>query len=172
MGCGKTTLGRALGAMSTLNFVDLDSLIVARTHRTIAEIFAHGGESEFRSIERGLLAELAETEDVVVACGGGTPCFFDNMELMNRSGITVFMDTSRDCLLRRLKIGRRKRPLIAGMNDVELESFAFDLLARRRPHYEKARAVFSGDLLETRDEITLSARRFIESFNLPQRNEH
>ncbi len=169
MGCGKTTLGRALGAVSSLNFIDLDAHIEAHCHRPIPQVFKEVGEAGFREIEHRMLAELAEKQDVVIACGGGTPCFGDNMDLMNRSGLTIFMDTSREKLISRLRAGRRKRPLIAGLDDVALEAYFDTTLGQRRPYYEQARAVFTGDLLEDMDQIMLSAERFIESFNLPRR---
>lgn len=169
MGCGKTTLGRALGAVSSLNFIDLDAHIEAHCHRPIAQVFKEDGEAGFREIEHRMLAELAGKQDVVIACGGGTPCFGDNMDLMNRSGLTIFMDTSREKLISRLRAGRRKRPLIAGLDDVALEAYVDTTLGQRRPFYEQARAVFTGDLLEDMDQIMLSAERFIESFNLPRR---
>lgn len=169
MGCGKTTLGRALGAVSSLNFIDLDAHIEAHCHRPIAQVFKEVGETGFREIEHRMLAELAGKQDVVIACGGGTPCFGDNMDLMNRSGLTIFMDTSREKLISRLRAGRRKRPLIAGLDDVALEAYVDTTLGQRRPYYEQARAVFTGDLLEDMDQIMLSAERFIESFNLPRR---
>lgn len=169
MGCGKTTLGRALGAVSSLNFIDLDAHIEAHCHRPILQVFKEVGEAGFREIEHRMLAELAEKQDVVIACGGGTPCFGDNMDLMNRSGLTIFMDTSREKLISRLRAGRRKRPLIAGLDDVALEAYVDTTLGQRRPYYEQARAVFTGDLLEDMDQIMLSAERFIESFNLPRR---
>lgn len=169
MGCGKTTLGRALGAVSSLNFIDLDAHIEAHCHRPIPQVFKEVGEAGFREIEHRMLAELAEKQDVVIACGGGTPYFGDNMDLMNRSGLTIFMDTSREKLISRLRAGRRKRPLIAGLDDVALEAYVDTTLGQRRPYYEQARAVFTGDLLEDMDQIMLSAERFIESFNLPRR---
>jgi len=166
MGCGKTTLGRALGAMSSLRFIDLDSHIEAVCHCSIGEIFNREGEDGFRLLEHNVLMQLAVMRDVVIACGGGTPCFHDNMALMNDNGTTVFMDTSMTRILARLKVGRRCRPLLAGLDDVALEKFVVETYRKRIPYYEQAKAVFSGDLLETLDEVELSARRFIQSFNL------
>ncbi len=166
MGCGKSTLGRALGAMTSLRFVDLDTLIEARCHRTISTIFKEDGEEHFRRIERRLLEEVSNGEDIVVACGGGVPSYADNMELMNSRGLTVYLNTSRDLLLRRLKAGRRSRPLLSGLDDSSLETFVGRLFAEREPYYSEAKATFSGDLLETLEQIELSANRFIESFHI------
>ena len=79
MGAGKTTMGKSLAQVMGLRFIDLDNFIEARHSKTIKEIFAEVGEEGFRQIERNMLHEVAETEDTVIAVGGGTPCFFDNM---------------------------------------------------------------------------------------------
>ncbi len=167
MGCGKSTLGRALGRMTPLRFIDLDNYIETRYHCTVREIFALDGESRFRDLERRMLDEVSEFEDVVVACGGGTPCFGDNMDMMNSRGTTVFLDTSFPKLLERLKRGRHKRPLIADKSDEELASFIVSALDERIPYYSKAAIRFQGDLLENETEIDDTAMRFITLFDLP-----
>lgn len=169
MGCGKTTLGRALGKASRLEFIDLDTRIECRYRKTVAQIFAESGEAGFRDIERRMLAEVADMTDVVVACGGGTPCFFDNMELMNARGLTVRLDASPDTLLRRLRAGRARRPLLAGMSDGELAAFIANAQERRRQHYSKAMAAFESDRLESISQIDESVRLFAETFNIPLR---
>ena len=83
MGAGKTTIGRVLARELGLDFYDLDWYIEDRFHKKIPDIFAEQGEEGFRDIERKMLHEVAEFENVIVSCGGGTPCFFDNMEYMN-----------------------------------------------------------------------------------------
>ncbi len=74
MGCGKSTLGRALANATGLEFIDLDHYIDQRFHATIAEIFAARGEDGFRRVEQAMLREVCEFSDVVIACGCGTPC--------------------------------------------------------------------------------------------------
>lgn len=167
MGSGKSTLGRALGKATALQFIDLDTYIESRFHANIRDIFAEKGEDGFRDIERRMLDEVSQFEDTVIACGGGTPCFFDNMEIMNRSGLTVFLQASHSRLLERLKLGRRRRPLIAAMTDDELSSYIADALARRMPHYSKAAEIFSADRLDTADQIEESVSAFISRFNIP-----
>lgn len=98
--------------------------------------------------------------------GGGVPSYADNMELMNSRGLTVYLNTSRDLLLRRLNAGRRSRPLLSGLDDSSLETFVDRLFAEREPYYSEAKATFSGDLLESLEQIELSANRFIESFHI------
>ena len=89
MAAGKTTLGKALAKELGLQFIDLDHYIECRYHSTVSQLFADRGEEAFRQIERNMLHEVAEFEDVVISTGGGTPCFFDNIEYMNQQGITV-----------------------------------------------------------------------------------
>ena len=89
MGAGKTTVGKALAKDMGLQFYDLDWYIESRHRKTIAQIFAEMGENGFRELERRLLHEVAEFEDVVIRCGGGAPCFFDNSDDMNRQGDVV-----------------------------------------------------------------------------------
>ena len=94
MGAGKTTVGKALAKDLGLMFYDLDWYIESRMHKTVAQIFKESGEEGFRRIERNMLHEVAEFEDVVISCGGGTPCFFDNMEYMNSQGQTLYLQAS------------------------------------------------------------------------------
>ena len=96
MGAGKTTLGKAFSREEGLTFVDLDWYIEERFHKTIAQIFAERGEEGFRELERRMLHEVSEFENVVIATGGGTPCHFDNMEHMNACGETVFLEVDVD----------------------------------------------------------------------------
>lgn len=162
MGSGKTTLGRALGRRLGLQFIDLDLYIESRYMRTISQLFAERGEDKFRSIEREMLHEVAEMEDVVVACGGGTPCYYDNIDYMNRCGTTVFLSASEDRLFARLSINRNKRPLIKDLDDKSLSIFIRENLALRMPHYSKASHSFCGDRLEDVMQISTSVEKFIE----------
>ncbi len=161
MGCGKSTLGRLASAMSGRSFIDLDSYIEGRFHATVKELFEKRGEDGFRKLEQAMLHEVSDFEDVIVACGGGTPCFFDNMEWMNSHGVTVYLDTSPDKLFTRLRRGRHKRPLIAGKTDEELRGFITEALAARMPYYSKAAVIFKSDLLDSEPEKEDTARRFI-----------
>ncbi len=167
MGSGKSTLGRMVSELTGYPFIDLDHYIENRFHATVKDIFASKGENGFRDIERAMLHEVSDFEDVIVACGGGTPCFFDNMEWMNSHGITVYLDASVDRLFSRLKRGKAKRPLIADKSDEELRGFIVEALNSRLPHYTKADHVFKCDLLESETQKADTARRFINQFNIP-----
>lgn len=164
MGSGKTTLGRALAAATGLRFIDLDEYIEEQSGATVREIFATRGEAAFREIERATLLEVSRMDDVIVACGGGTPCFGSNMELMNTTGLTVLLEASFPRLLERLTEGRAKRPLIAAMERDELEAYIRTTLNARMPHYSKARGRFGSDELETAEMIAASVARFTDRF--------
>lgn len=166
MGCGKTTLGRAVAAASPLTFIDLDELIESRQGMSVGEIFSKFGQDEFRRLESEALISVASTPDAVIATGGGTPLNPANMELMNGKGITVFLDTSTERLLDRLSVARASRPLLAELDDAALEVFVKRTLETRRAVYEQAKVTFSGDLLDTADEIDLTVGRFLESFHI------
>lgn len=97
MGAGKTTLGKAFARQMDIPFVDLDWYIEERFHKTVGELFTERGETGFRELERNMLHEVAEFENVVISTGGGAPCFFDNMDFMNRTGKTVFSMCIRMC---------------------------------------------------------------------------
>lgn len=114
MASGKTTFGKALARRTGLNHIDLDFYIEQRFHASVKELFATKGEAEFRRIESALLREVGEFSDVVVSCGGGTPCFGDNMEYMNSRGLTVCLQASDEVIARRIREAGDKRPLMAG----------------------------------------------------------
>ena len=156
MGAGKTTLGKAFARSMGLTFIDLDWYIEERFHKTVRQIFAERSEEGFRELEKRMLHEVADFEDVVIATGGGTPCFFDNVEYMNQKGETVFLDVSQEVLFRRLKVAKQQRPLLAQKNDEELKAFIADALGKRLPHYSKAKHVFRADELEDKQQIQQS----------------
>lgn len=171
MGCGKSTLGRAVASLTGLTFIDLDKYIENRYHASVSDLFASRGEEGFRLVEQRMLHEVAEFEDVLVACGGGTPCFSDNMRYMNAKGLTVWLDTPVDRLFMRLKRGRAKRPLIAGKSDDELLEFIKATLEARRGVYAGASEVFCSELLENKSEIDATARLFIRKMSIPLLND-
>ena len=166
MGAGKTTLGKAFARHLGLTFIDLDWYIEERFHKTVRQIFAERSEEGFRELEKRMLHEVAEFEDVVIATGGGTPCFFDNMEHMNQSGETVFLEVSQDVLFRRLKVAKQQRALLAQKTDEELKSFIHDVLQKRLPHYTKAKHIFRADELEDKKQIQLSVEALKEQLKL------
>jgi len=166
MGAGKTTLGKAFARAMGLTFIDLDWYIEERFHKTIRELFTERGEDAFRDLERRMLHEAGEFEDVVVSVGGGTPCFFDNVDYMNSVGETVFLDVDIHVLFRRLKIAKQQRPLLDGKSDEELMTFIQEALQKRLPFYTRAKHVFNGEKLEDRRQIQQSVERLKELLKL------
>lgn len=144
MGCGKSTMGRSLASSLGMTFIDLDSFLEEKYFRTIPQIFAEEGEDAFRKKERKVLEEVAAFDNVILATGGGAPCFFDNMDLMNKAGYCVFLDVHIDSLVNRLLHARVERPLIKGKSEQELREFIGELMKKRRPFYEKAHYILKG----------------------------
>lgn len=159
MGSGKTTLGKAFAQAAHLQFIDLDWYIEERMHKAIKDLFAERGEEGFRQVERNMLHEAGEFENVVIAAGGGTPCFFDNIDYMNRTGDTVFLNASFEALFRRLKVAKSKRPLLSGKTDEELKKVIRNGLAERMAFYGKAKHWFPSDYLESREQISESVEQ-------------
>lgn len=159
MGAGKTTLGQAFAREEKLEFIDLDWYIENRYRKEIRRLFAEFGEEGFRLIEQKMLHEVGEMENVVVACGGGTPCFFDNMDYMNRTGTSVYLDTHTQVLFDRLSIARAKRPLLANKNDAELLAFIENGLSQRKAYYTQANYCLNADLLDNHEQIHQTVAR-------------
>jgi shikimate kinase len=139
MGCGKSTLGRRLAEHAGLQFIDMDNYIEARNCKTVPQIFAEYGEKGFRQKERKALEELSEFTGVVIATGGGAPCFFNNMDLMNRTGNTIFLNIDPQILASRLMKSKTERPLIKGKSKKELMNFIDETLRKRNPYYKQAK---------------------------------
>lgn len=154
MGAGKTTLGKALAKDLNISFIDLDQYIERRYMKSVSQIFALKGEQGFREIESRMLREVGEFDDVIVSCGGSTPLIGDNMEYMLQHGQTVYLKCDNDTLLRRLKVARSQRPLIASKTDEELAAFIESETKRREPGYLRAVYICPGDRLESRDQIS------------------
>ena len=153
MGAGKTTLGKVLAKQLGMLFIDLDAYIESRYCKTIADLFAEKGEEAFRQIERQMLREVGEFEQVLVSTGGGTPCFFDNMEYINQQGVSVFLRVSVEELVSRLMVSRKKRPLIANKTDEELHALIAEGLSKRLPFYEQALISFDAEVMETKRDV-------------------
>ena len=158
MGAGKTTLGKAFARSMGLTFIDLDWYIEMRFHKTVAQIFEERGEEGFREIERNMLHEVAEFENVVISCGGGTPCFFDNMDYMNTLCDTIYLKASANVLAAHLKMGKVVRPLILGKTEEELIDHIQEMLNQREPYYMKAKHVIDINLLNSREKVAESVK--------------
>jgi shikimate kinase len=138
MGSGKTTLGKQLAKELGYNFIDQDDVIEKKMGMTIANIFSSMGEPKFREIERQTLIELSKGEKNVVATGGGAPCFFDNIEIMNKGGMSIYLKVPNQTLFQRLRYANAERPLIRDKNDEELKHFIELKTSERDPFYSKS----------------------------------
>jgi shikimate kinase len=155
MGCGKSTLGRKLATILNLSLIDLDTFLEEKYFRRIPQIFAEEGEAEFRKKEQTVLHEVSAFDDVIVATGGGAPCFFDNMEVMNNSGFCIFLDVDTVSLVHRLIHAKTERPIIKGKSPEELHLFIEEMMLKRRPFYEKARHIIKGDEIKPEQVLSL-----------------
>lgn len=139
MGSGKTHWGRYLSQKLGIPFFDLDEQVVEHAGKPIPEIFATEGEELFRLQEKDVLHLITEShESFVMACGGGSPCYFNNIEYMQQSGTTVWINTAPEILFQRLVKEKEKRPLIKELSDEQLRSFIGKKYADRRIYYEQA----------------------------------
>ena len=153
MGAGKTTLGKALAQHLNCQFYDLDQYIEQTTSHTIEQIFATHGESGFRQIEHDALNEILTNTEGVLAVGGGTPCFFDNMEQMNRHAITIYLKATSETLKSHIRMGNSIRPLIEGKDDEELIAYINESLQKREPYYRLARYTLNIDTITSEKQI-------------------
>ena len=155
MGSGKSTAGKQLAEKLGYRFLDLDEYIEKETNTTISSIFRSQGEHAFRKLESRSLIDLCQFEDCVIATGGGTPCYSENMNLMNRSGKTVYLEVTVKNLVKRLQDKKEHRPLIAGKTSEELMKYISDKLDEREIYYRKAQFIVKGDPLDNDNLLSL-----------------
>lgn len=143
-GSGKTTHGKKLANKIGFDFVDLDDLIEKSEGREISDIFAKEGEDYFREIENKILKSLSERKNTIIATGGGTPCYFDNMHYLNDSGLTIYIKQGIGCLVNRLRFSKTINPLVEKMNNFELSEFVQEKLDEREVCYLKSHHIVNG----------------------------
>jgi shikimate kinase len=152
MGCGKTYWGKKLSQKLKIPFFDLDEKIIEQAGKSISEIFEQEGEENFRLLEKEVLYLLTESHaDFVMACGGGTPCYYNNIDYLKKSGTVVWINTSPDALFQRLVKEKDKRPLIKDVPDEELKTYIIKKFSSRKIFYEQAHVIL------TEDDLTLEA---------------
>ncbi|MBK9328305.1 MAG: shikimate kinase [Sphingobacteriales bacterium] len=144
MGCGKSYVGRNLAPLMGFDYLDIDKHIEEMEGLTVKEILEQKGEAYFRQREREIILALDSSENRIVSTGGGAPCFFDNMDLMNEKGLTIYLNRTKKLVVYRLLKGQHKRPLLTGLSTEELEKFYDERLEIRKSYYEKAK-IFAGD---------------------------
>ena len=160
MGCGKSTLGKNISTQIGWTFFDLDEYIEKKEGKSISLIFEEQGESYFRKIETICLKELLKFKSCVISCGGGTPCFNNNMEIITREGASVYIKLSPAVLFDRLTLEKNKRPLIADMDDSKMFTYIQEKLNERKMFYEKAEFIVCADL-ETEDSMIQSINKLL-----------
>ena len=166
MGAGKTTIGKALSKELGATFYDLDWYIESRMRKTVAQIFAERGEEGFRKMEYNMLHEVAEFENVIISCGGGTPCFFDNMDYLNQQGKTVYLKADPEVLYNHLLMGKVQRPLIKGKSPEELIAYIREQLKKREEYYTKAKYTLDVSLMDNYEKIKISVEKLKELLEL------
>lgn len=154
MGSGKSTAGKRVAASLGWSFIDLDKKIEETAGKTIPQIFSQDGEKAFRKTESGVLRSLGESQQTVIATGGGTPCHGDNMDFMLLSGLTVYLKMTPDQLTHRLLESSTVRPLIKNISDEDLPGFIEKALAAREKWYNRAEIIVQG--------INLDLNRLLE----------
>lgn len=155
MGSGKTTIGKKLAGRMGFDFIDQDDFIEEMAGKTIPEIFATEGESCFRKTEHAAIKRMIGKDNLVVATGGGAPCFFNNMQLYNESGITIYLKMQPAALVSRLKYSATERPLIKKKSEEELLAYVNDTLNEREKYYRQATFTIEGINLQVEDILSL-----------------
>jgi shikimate kinase len=151
MGCGKTTLGKKVANQLNHDFIDLDQLIEKRASLTINEFFTKNGEESFRVFEKQLLIEVSNSKNAVVAVGGGAPCFFNNMEIMNQTGETLYLQRPVKELFNRIVNAKDARPLVKDKSEEELLVYIEDLLNKREEYYLNSKFTIPRSKLSVND---------------------
>lgn len=144
MGAGKSHWTKKLSKKLKCGGYDLDNLVEINEEKTIAEMFEQDGEEYFRKSEAKVLRWFAQKKVFVLATGGGTPCFHDNMSWMNKNGITVWLDEPVENLVLRLAPEKAHRPLIKDLSDDELADFLTAKRQERMPYYSQAKYILTG----------------------------
>lgn len=142
-GSGKSTWGKKLANALQYTFVDLDKLIEEFEQLSIEEIFNEKGEEYFREIEHVFLKKTLLMNNVIVSCGGGTPCYYNNMNLINENGISFYLKGTIGLLVDRILKSKRQRPMFLGLEKVNIEKKIEELLLVRAPYYEQANYKFN-----------------------------
>jgi shikimate kinase len=151
-GSGKTTLGKELAQKLNYKFIDTDSEIVKQYNESIDSIFESKGEDYFRKAEQSVLHLCSKNENQLISTGGGLPCFFDNLEFINKNGISIYIDVPIDTLVvRTTNTNGAIRPMLAGKTKEEVKAFIATKKAERESFYKKATLIFTGSNIKSND---------------------
>jgi shikimate kinase len=155
MGSGKTTMGKQLAAKLGYQFVDQDHEVENKFKMSVNEIFATHGEATFRKAEREVLLSFENKENLVISTGGGAPCFFDNIQLMNKLGCSIYLKADPKTLVTRLKDSHNTRPLIKDKSEPELFDYVSEKLKERETFYNQATITIQAINLRATDIIRI-----------------
>ncbi len=139
MGAGKSYIARNLAPILQYDYIDMDKHFELLENKSITEIFNTHGEDYFRKLEHNFLNELSSNQNLIVSTGGGAPCFYNNMEIMNKKGLTIYLNRSKKIVIGRLIKGKDKRPLLKELSPTALEEFYDERLKQREKYYLKAK---------------------------------
>ena len=152
MGSGKTLVSKELSILNNLKIFDLDTEISKQNNSSIAEIFKKKGEIFFRKTEKEVLEKILSTEkNIILSLGGGTPCYYNNIDSINEKTISVFLKTNVKNLAQRLSSEKDKRPLIQNISNEDLPEFIAKHLFERNPFYNQAKITINTDNLSARE---------------------
>lgn len=138
MGSGKSVIGRKLANMIKFGFLDIDEEFERKYKISIDNFFTKYSEQEFRQMESKLLIDTKNLENYVISTGGGTPCYNDNISLIKKNGVSVYLKVSAAVLVQRLSSSHKARPVLQGKTQAELETHITELLKMREPFYSRA----------------------------------
>ncbi len=147
MGSGKSYWGNIWSRQNNLPFFDLDEIIETQQQKTIAQIFEQSGEPHFRILETATLQNFSASQNCIVACGGGTPCFNNNMQWMNDNGLTIYLKATPDEIVERIKYELEKRPLLKTLSEQELFAFIEKKIEEREEFYLQAKKILPVKIL-------------------------
>ena len=150
MGTGKSHWGIQWAKENDLEFFDMDALIEKEEQASVVDIFEKAGEDYFRVKEASILRDLLKYDNCIISCGGGAPCFYDNMSLMNQNGTTVYLTASPQYILEKVLLEKEKRPIINHINEAELLFFIEQKLKERAPFYNLAKITLNAEILDTK----------------------
>ena len=152
MGSGKTLVSKELSILNNFKIFDLDTEISKQNNRSITEIFKEKGEIFFRKTEKEVLEKILSSEkNIILSLGGGTPCYYNNIDSINEKTISVFLKTNVKTLAQRLSSEKDKRPLIQNISNEDLPEFIAKHLFERNPFYNQAKITINTDNLSTKE---------------------
>jgi len=153
MGTGKSYWGKQWAEVNHMDFYDLDAMIEKEEQASVVDIFEKAGEDYFRVKEASMLRDVSNNDNCIISCGGGAPCFHDNIAWMNEKGLTVYLSALPQFILENVLLEKEKRPLIKHVNEAELLFFVEQKLKERSPFYSQAKLTLDAETLDS-DSLT------------------